>query len=163
MSSLYLREDLRDTPHDVRSVVSLHGDEQKHAVKVNRIRVGEETSIGDGRGLMVRGPVIAVSATVLSLAVTHVTDEEVPELTIWLVQALAKGDRDELAIQTATAASITLLGGSSAISRRQSLVQIERAVPGCPASRSKTCGSTAIFVPARVSSRRSASSTWSVK
>jgi 16S rRNA (uracil1498-N3)-methyltransferase len=102
VSSLYLRDDLRDTPHDVSSVVSLHGEEQKHAVKVNRMRVGEETAIGDGRGLMVRGPVIAVSATVLSIAVTHVVDEPVPELTIWLVQALAKGDRDELAIQTAT-------------------------------------------------------------
>ncbi|GGF40717.1 16S rRNA (uracil(1498)-N(3))-methyltransferase [Subtercola lobariae] len=102
MSSLYLRDDLRDIPHDVSCVVSLHGDEQKHAVKVNRMRVGEETSIGDGRGLLVRGPVIAVSATVLSIAVTQVIDEPVPELTIWLVQALAKGDRDELAVQTAT-------------------------------------------------------------
>lgn len=102
MSSLYLREDLRDIPHAVSDVVSLHGEEQKHAVKVNRIRVGEEISIGDGRGLLVRGPVIAVSATVLSIAVTHVLDVPVPELSIWLVQALAKGDRDELAIQTAT-------------------------------------------------------------
>ncbi|MEF2976522.1 16S rRNA (uracil(1498)-N(3))-methyltransferase [Subtercola sp. YIM 133946] len=102
MASLYLREDLRDIPHDVSDVVSLHGDEQKHAVKVNRLRVGEETSIGDGRGLMVTGPVIAVSSTVLSIAVTHVLDVPVPELSIWLVQALAKGDRDELAIQAAT-------------------------------------------------------------
>ncbi|MCU1481622.1 MAG: rRNA ((1498)-N(3))-methyltransferase [Subtercola sp.] len=102
MSSLYLREDLRDIPHDVSCVVSLHGEEQKHAVKVNRIRVGEETSIGDGRGLLVRGPVIAVSSTVLSIAVTNVLDVAVPELSIWLVQALAKGDRDELAIQAAT-------------------------------------------------------------
>ncbi|RFA21814.1 16S rRNA (uracil(1498)-N(3))-methyltransferase [Subtercola boreus] len=102
MSSLFIREDLAVIPHGIRDVVSLHGDEQKHAVTVNRIRVGEETSIGDGRGLVVSGPVIAVSSTVLSIAVTSLVQQPAPVRQIWLVQALAKGDRDELAVQAAT-------------------------------------------------------------
>ncbi|MEA9985331.1 MULTISPECIES: 16S rRNA (uracil(1498)-N(3))-methyltransferase [Subtercola] len=102
MSSLFIREDLNDIPHEVRDVVSLHGEEQKHAVTVNRIKVGEDTSIGDGRGLIVSGPVIAVSSSVLSIAVTSVRVERRPAATIWLVQALAKGDRDEMAVQAAT-------------------------------------------------------------
>lgn len=102
MSSLFFRDDLADVPHDVNDVVSLHGDEQKHAVTVNRLKVGEQTSIGDGRGLVVSGPVIAVSSSVLSIAVTDVEVEAAPAIRIWLVQALAKGDRDELAVQSAT-------------------------------------------------------------
>ncbi|RFA14322.1 16S rRNA (uracil(1498)-N(3))-methyltransferase [Subtercola boreus] len=102
MSSLFIREDLASIPHEVRDVVSLHGEEQKHAVTVNRIRVGEATSIGDGRGLVVSGPVIAVSGSVLSIAVTDVGQVEKAPHRIHLVQALAKGDRDELAVQAAT-------------------------------------------------------------
>ena len=107
MSSLFIRTDLCELPHSVGDVVSLHGEEQKHAVTVNRLRVGEETAIGDGRGLVVRGPVIAVSSSVLSIAVTSVHTEPAPQHRIWLVQALAKGDRDELAVQAATELGVT--------------------------------------------------------
>ncbi|GAA0992050.1 16S rRNA (uracil(1498)-N(3))-methyltransferase [Subtercola frigoramans] len=102
MSSLFLRDDLAAVPHDVGDVVALHGDEAKHAVTVNRLRVGQHTSIGDGRGLVVHGPVVGASGSELTIAVTEVTEERMPGPSVWLVQALAKGDRDELAIQAAT-------------------------------------------------------------
>ncbi|MDF2441858.1 MAG: rRNA (uracil1498-N3)-methyltransferase [Subtercola sp.] len=109
MSSLFIREDLASIPHEVRDVVSLHGEEQKHAVTVNRIRVGEATSIGDGRGLVVSGPVIAVSGSVLSIAVTDVERVAPATHRIHLVQALAKGDRDELAVQAATELGVAVV------------------------------------------------------
>ncbi|RFA08908.1 16S rRNA (uracil(1498)-N(3))-methyltransferase [Subtercola boreus] len=109
MSSLFIREDLASIPHEVRDVVSLHGEEQKHAVTVNRIRVGEATSIGDGRGLVVSGPVIAVSSSVLSIAVTEVEVVSPTPHRIHLVQALAKGDRDELAVQAATELGVAVV------------------------------------------------------
>ncbi|QWT23041.1 16S rRNA (uracil(1498)-N(3))-methyltransferase [Subtercola sp. PAMC28395] len=102
MSSLFLRDDLAAVPHEVGDVVALHGDEAKHAVTVNRLRVGQHTSIGDGGGLIVRGPVVGASGAELTIAVTEVTEERMPGPSLWLVQALAKGDRDELAIQAAT-------------------------------------------------------------
>ncbi|CAN5315839.1 16S rRNA (uracil(1498)-N(3))-methyltransferase [soil metagenome] len=102
MSSLFLREDLAKLAHAVGDVVTLHGDEAKHAVTVSRLRVGQQTAIGDGRGLIVRGPVIAATPGELGIVVTHVAEERMPGPALWLVQALAKGDRDELAIQAAT-------------------------------------------------------------
>jgi 16S rRNA (uracil1498-N3)-methyltransferase len=102
VSSLFLRDDLALVPHGVGDVVSLTGDEAKHAATVNRMRVGEHSAIGDGNGLVVRGVVVRAEAKQLDLAVEHVEvfDEALPRIV--LVQALAKGDRDELAVQAAT-------------------------------------------------------------
>jgi len=102
MSSLFLCDDLATTPHDRGDVVRLTGDEARHAATVNRLRVGEHTALGDGRGLIVRGIVTRVDARELELVVETV--ERHPEVrpALVLVQALAKGDRDELAIQAAT-------------------------------------------------------------
>ena len=102
MSSLFLRDDLAVVPHDVGDVVALDGDEARHAATVNRMRVGEHTAIGDGRGLVVRGIVVKAEARELELLVDAVDVHPEPAPLITLVQALAKGDRDELAIQAAT-------------------------------------------------------------
>ncbi len=102
MSSLFLCDDLADSPHDRGDVVRLTGDEARHAATVNRMRVGEHTAVGDGLGLIVRGIITRVDARELEVVVETV--ERHPQATppIVLVQALAKGDRDELAIQAAT-------------------------------------------------------------
>ncbi|MDO9395783.1 MAG: RsmE family RNA methyltransferase, partial [Herbiconiux sp.] len=102
MSSLFLRDDLALTEHEVGDVVTLTGDEARHAATVNRMRVGEHTAIGDGNGLIVRGIVVRVEAKELELAVERSEVFSEPRPRIVLVQALAKGDRDELAIQAAT-------------------------------------------------------------
>lgn len=102
MASLYLAspDSIRDAV--VGSVVELAGDEGRHAVAVARVRVGETLSLGDGAGLVVRGVVASVSGSSLTLAVEEVVRHEAPAPALWLAQALAKGDRDELAVQAAT-------------------------------------------------------------
>jgi len=64
--------------------------------------VGERLSLGDGRGTVVRGAVVEAGPGVLAIEVDEVVHEPEPTPALWLVQALAKGDRDELAIQAAT-------------------------------------------------------------
>ena len=82
--------------------VSLVGAEAKHAVTVSRVRVGEILQLGDGAGTLARGIVTRADAAELVLQVESV--ERVPPRSprILLAQALAKGDRDELAVQAAT-------------------------------------------------------------
>lgn len=87
---------------EVGSLVQLDGPEGKHAVQVRRMRQGEAIQLSDGQGIRVRGIVAELSGSTLSLKVEEVIKEELPSRQITLVQALAKGDRDELAIQAAT-------------------------------------------------------------
>jgi 16S rRNA (uracil1498-N3)-methyltransferase len=82
--------------------VSIDGAEARHAVTVSRLAVGETVSIGNGRGLVVSGPVVTAEHTELAIEVAVVTDAPRIEPAIFLAQALAKGDRDELAVQAAT-------------------------------------------------------------
>lgn len=82
--------------------VILDGPEGKHAVSVRRMRAGEAIQLTDGCGLRIRGVVASVADKSLSVAVGEVTQEPEPGTKLTLVQALAKGDRDELAIQAAT-------------------------------------------------------------
>ena len=100
MASLYLSAALESAA--VGGVVMLLGEDAKHAVTVARTRVGERLSIGNGRGLVATGAVTAVAPGELSLLVEAVREEPRPAPELWLVQALAKGDRDELAVQAAT-------------------------------------------------------------
>jgi 16S rRNA (uracil1498-N3)-methyltransferase len=87
---------------EVGSLVELDGPEGKHAVQVRRMRQGEAIQLSDGKGLRVRGTVAQLTGSTLKLEVVEVIKEELPNRRITLVQALAKGDRDELAIQAAT-------------------------------------------------------------
>jgi 16S rRNA (uracil1498-N3)-methyltransferase len=102
MSSLYLDETLDFAGVAAGATVVLDGDEARHAVTVARVRAGERVAIGDGRGRIVRGAVTATEPRRLQLEVDEVHVEEAPSPRITLVQALAKGDRDELAVQAAT-------------------------------------------------------------
>lgn len=86
----------------VGDAIALDGAEAKHAISVRRMRVGEAIQLTDGRGLRVRGAVAAVADRSLTVAVADVVHEPEPNAKLVLVQALAKGDRDELAIQAAT-------------------------------------------------------------
>jgi 16S rRNA (uracil1498-N3)-methyltransferase len=66
------------------------------------MRVGEGIQLTDGLGKRVRGNVSAVEQNSLMIRVTDVIDESEPSAKLTLIQALAKGDRDELAVQAAT-------------------------------------------------------------
>ena len=82
--------------------VTLSGAEAHHAAVVRRVRVGEEVTLGDGRGAWLRGTCESVSPREVIVRVDGRTDAAAPAPRIVLVQALAKGDRDELAVQAAT-------------------------------------------------------------
>lgn len=101
MAWLYLAEDL-DPGVAVGDIVALVGDEARHAAAVARVRAGERITIADGCGTGVSGPVLEVDRSRVTLAVETVTREVADGPTLRLVQALAKGGRDELAIQSAT-------------------------------------------------------------
>jgi RNA methyltransferase, RsmE family len=100
MAHFYLRDDLVDA--DSGGTVQLRGAEAHHAVTVSRTRPGETLVVGNGRGLVVRGEVITADPAVVTIAVGTVERIERPEPAVTLAQALAKGGRDELAVQTAT-------------------------------------------------------------
>ncbi|MCZ7460331.1 16S rRNA (uracil(1498)-N(3))-methyltransferase [Streptomyces sp. WMMC940] len=89
---------------DVRTgTVTLDGPEGRHAVSVRRLRVGEEVVLTDGRGTGGYGTVAAVEGKDrLHVSVTAVREEPEPAPRITVVQALPKGDRGELAVETMT-------------------------------------------------------------
>jgi 16S rRNA (uracil1498-N3)-methyltransferase len=82
--------------------VTLTGAEAHHAAAVRRVRVGEEVTLGDGRGAWLTGRVESVAPREVVVRVEGRTDAAAPSPRVVLVQALAKGDRDELAVQAAT-------------------------------------------------------------
>lgn len=85
----------------VGEIVSLTGAEAKHAAVVRRLRVGESVSLGDGAGVWLEGAVTDVSASRVDVEITGRSQADAPSTRLVLVQALAKGDRDELAVQAA--------------------------------------------------------------
>lgn len=80
----------------------LEGPEARHAVAVKRLAQGEPVDIVDGAGRRLTGRVAASGPSTLEVECVSVSDEGRPAVRLVLVQALAKGDRDELAIETAT-------------------------------------------------------------
>lgn len=100
MAHFYLNE-LVDSA-TVGETLSITGAEARHAVTVSRLAVGEPVSIGNGRGLLARGTIVTATPTELAITVAEVEATDRPMPAIVLAQALAKGDRDELAIQAAT-------------------------------------------------------------
>lgn len=80
----------------------LDGPEGRHATTVRRTRVGERLDLADGEGTRARCEVRAVGAGTLVLLVESVVVEPEPAPRLVLVQALAKGDRDEQAVESAT-------------------------------------------------------------
>ncbi|WP_225844659.1 16S rRNA (uracil(1498)-N(3))-methyltransferase [Streptomyces sp. HPF1205] len=95
--------DLRGTP----SRLTLGGPEGRHAVSVRRLRPGEEIVLTDGAGRGAYGVVAAVAGKdTLEVEVREVREEAAPALSITVVQALPKGDRGELAVETMTEAGV---------------------------------------------------------
>lgn len=80
----------------------LTGAEAHHAATVRRVRVGEEVTAGDGRGTWLIGRCTEAGPGRVVVRVDSRREVGPPAPRIVLVQALAKGDRDELAVQAAT-------------------------------------------------------------
>lgn len=81
---------------------TLAGPEGRHAATVKRLRAGERLLVADGAGRRITGTVAQCAAGELTLTVDEIEDEPLEGPSFTLVQALAKGDRDEAAIEAAT-------------------------------------------------------------
>ena len=84
------------------STYLLDGPEGRHAGVVQRRRVGEKIDVVDGLGTRLECTITAVDQDRVTLHVDVQTCEPVAKPRLVLVQALAKGDRDEMAIEAAT-------------------------------------------------------------
>lgn len=100
MAHFYLNEELADAVAGTR--VQLTGAEARHAVTVSRLHAGERVVIGNGAGLVVAGTIVTAEPALLEIEADAVTLAPPANPGIWLAQALAKGDRDEMAVQAAT-------------------------------------------------------------
>ncbi|MET9963160.1 16S rRNA (uracil(1498)-N(3))-methyltransferase [Streptomyces sp. NPDC006326] len=81
----------------------LDGPEGRHAVSVKRLGPGEAVVLTDGRGGWAEGVVKAAEGKDrLVVSVSATGREAEPALRITVVQALPKGDRGEVAVETMT-------------------------------------------------------------
>jgi 16S rRNA (uracil1498-N3)-methyltransferase len=87
---------------EIGARIVLGGDEGRHAADVRRLRVGERVDLTDGAGTVVHAVVEAVRRGELTLVVDArvVVPPLTPRLTV--VQALARGGRDEQAVEAMT-------------------------------------------------------------
>ncbi len=82
--------------------VLLDGAEGRHAAAVRRLRAGERIDLTDGAGTVVRGVVAEVQRDALLVTVTAREQVAAPQPRLVVVQALAKGGRDEDAVEAMT-------------------------------------------------------------
>lgn len=84
------------------STVTLTGAEARHAGGAMRLGPGDPILVADTAGRRAHGTVAAADREAVTVTVEQVEDVPVHRPELVLVQALAKGDRDTLAVQAAT-------------------------------------------------------------
>ena len=84
------------------SRVLLDGPEGRHAATVRRLRVGERVDLADGQGRLAECRVLAGHRDALELEVLARREEPPPAPRLVVVQALAKGERGEDAVEAMT-------------------------------------------------------------
>lgn len=105
--AVFLTNGLEDA--GVGDHVRLDGAEGRHAVKVRRVRVGEQIVLSDGVGRGVRGRVVGLEPAGLTVEVAKILTAPTSPIRWVAAQALAKGDRDELAIEMLTEVGIDVV------------------------------------------------------
>ncbi|WAC65711.1 16S rRNA (uracil(1498)-N(3))-methyltransferase [Agrococcus sp. SL85] len=88
--------------HAEGDVIALERDEAHHAAVVSRMRRGERVLVSDGRGTLAEGVVERAERDGVDVVLHRLERVAAPSPRIGLSQALAKGDRAELAVQAAT-------------------------------------------------------------
>lgn len=85
------------------ATVTVTGSEAHHAVKVRRLAADAEVDLVDGAGRRASGVVVGSGrGEELVVSVRSVVDEPAPTPSLTVVQALAKGDRCERAVEMVT-------------------------------------------------------------
>lgn len=92
-----------------RGTVVLDGPEGRHAAAVRRLRPGERVDLTDGAGLLAECVVTAADRASLTLDVLARHREPPPAPRIVVVQALPKGERGELAVETMTEVGVDVI------------------------------------------------------
>ncbi|WP_083966914.1 16S rRNA (uracil(1498)-N(3))-methyltransferase [Demequina globuliformis] len=87
------------------ALIDVRGSEARHAVTVQRREVGETVDIVDGHGTRARGVIEGAAGDLLQVRVGTVAHEA--DAPVTLVQALAKGGRDEQAVEAAVELGVT--------------------------------------------------------
>ena len=95
-AALFLCDDL------TADVLVLAGPEGHHAATVRRVRVGEPVDLADGRGTRAHCTVVGLGHDTVELRVDERVVEPRPQPWLVVAQAIAKGDRGELAVELAT-------------------------------------------------------------
>jgi 16S rRNA (uracil1498-N3)-methyltransferase len=88
-------------PREAGGQYVLDGAEGRHAAVAQRLQVGERLDIVDGQGTRLRAVVTELRGAQLVFTVESVVREPASPLRLTLVQALAKADRDEQAVEAA--------------------------------------------------------------
>ncbi|MFM8240629.1 MAG: 16S rRNA (uracil(1498)-N(3))-methyltransferase [Actinomycetota bacterium] len=86
----------------IGEVLVLDGPEGHHAAQVVRLREGEHLDVVDGAGRRIHATVRDVRRDRVDVSIDQIVDEPVPEPRVVVIQALAKGDRGERAVETMT-------------------------------------------------------------
>ena len=89
--------------------VLLDGPEGRHAALVKRLRVGEPVDLVDGRGTRATGTITATTRDTVTVEVVSRSLEPAPMPRLTVVQALAKGDRGELAVELMTEVGVDVI------------------------------------------------------
>jgi len=92
--------DLHGVP--VGGIVQVTGDEARHAVVVSRLGIGETVQVADDSGRVAHGEIVAADRDVMTVRIASIHESEAPATRFVLMQALAKGGRDEQAVEAAT-------------------------------------------------------------
>ncbi len=87
----------------------LAGAEGRHAATVRRLAPGERVDLTDGAGTLAEGRVTAVRPGTVELAVLARHFEPGPSPRLVVVQAIPKGDRGELAVETMTEVGVDVI------------------------------------------------------
>ncbi|HEX4253619.1 MAG TPA: 16S rRNA (uracil(1498)-N(3))-methyltransferase [Streptosporangiaceae bacterium] len=90
-------------------VITLTGGEGRHAATVRRIRPGERVDVADGAGLIAECVVTDAGPGSVTLRVQARREVPGPDPRIVVVQALPKGDRAELAVETMTEVGVDVI------------------------------------------------------
>jgi 16S rRNA (uracil1498-N3)-methyltransferase len=91
------------------SRVRLTGPEARHAVAAARLRPGEVVTLTDGAGLRAVGVVSSTGRDRFEVDVAELQSVAAPEPRLVVIQALAKGDRAERAVETLTEVGVDVI------------------------------------------------------
>jgi 16S rRNA (uracil1498-N3)-methyltransferase len=87
----------------------LTGAEGRHAATVRRLAPGERLDLTDGAGSLAECRVTAVAPGTVELAVLSRRTQPAPRPRLVVVQAIPKGDRGELAVETMTEVGVDVI------------------------------------------------------